>query len=75
LILCEVDDGQFENVVGIAINSDDKVYTSNSNGDPNHGSHHRIQLVYGVLKVRIMDSLNIQEELRLIQLIVFMLLI
>ena len=37
------DDGQFENVVGIAINSDDKVYTSNSNGDPNPGSQHRIQ--------------------------------
>jgi hypothetical protein len=37
------DDGQFENVVGIAINSDDKVYTSNSNGDPSPGSHHRIQ--------------------------------
>jgi tripartite motif-containing protein 71 len=37
------DDGQFENVAGIAINSDDKVYTSNYNGDPNPGSHHRIQ--------------------------------
>jgi DNA-binding beta-propeller fold protein YncE len=37
------DDGQFENVVGIAITSDDKVYTSNSNGDPSSGSHHRIE--------------------------------
>jgi hypothetical protein len=37
------EDGQFENVVGIAITSDDKVYSSNSNGDPSSGSHHRIQ--------------------------------
>jgi hypothetical protein len=38
-------DGQFENVVGIAINSfnNNNVYTSNSNGNPNPGSNHRIQ--------------------------------
>jgi NHL repeat len=36
-------DGQFEGVVGIAINPSDRVYTSNSNGDPSQGSHHRIQ--------------------------------
>lgn len=36
-------DVQFENVVCIAINHSDKVYTSNSNGNPNPGSHHRIQ--------------------------------
>jgi NHL repeat-containing protein/6-bladed beta-propeller protein len=39
-------DGQFENVVGIAINTkhgSDKVYTSNSNGNPGPGSNHRIQ--------------------------------
>lgn len=39
-------DGQFENVVGIAIDTkhgSDKVYTSNSNGNPGPGSNHRIQ--------------------------------